>query len=147
MLISLRAASRSVFICWYWIAISVLAFSCWFVKIRNEEIVYYDFQSKSAMINPDIVLNRTFLADICSTAAKFWGKHSMLAIISYELDDKAEAYGKDSVIKELRQVLDELFILSGQLSIGTTGIEELHKQHVVQNQRNEKVITFEYGCN
>lgn len=81
--------------------------------------VYFDCSKDSIRINSSIVKDKDLLSDIKATAKRYWGKHSMLAIISHELDDKSTAYGWDNISPNFDDVLSELGILSCSIGFAT----------------------------
>lgn len=79
---------------------------------------YIDFSKDSMFINPGIVNNTDLLSDLRTTAKKYWGKHSFLAIIMHELRDKAESYGKDNISSNFDALLEQFYMISCNLGIG-----------------------------
>ena len=71
------------------------------------------------------------LSDIKATAKRFWGKHSLLAIISHELYDKSESYGRDNISANFEDVLGELGILSCSIGFGTRKWDKLYAPFAV----------------
>lgn len=81
--------------------------------------IYFDCINKNLSINSGIVNDKDLLSDIKFTAKRFWGKHSILAIILHELRDKADAYGKDNISENFYDVLAEFSMLSSYVRIGS----------------------------
>ncbi len=81
--------------------------------------VYFDCTSKAISINSNIAKNRDFLSDIKATAKRFWGKHSILAIILHELYDKSNAYAWENISDNFIDVITEFRMLSCSIGIGT----------------------------
>ena len=71
------------------------------------------------------------LSDIKATAKRFWGKHSLLAIISHELYDKSEAYGRGNISPNFEDVLGELGLLSCSIGFGTKKWDKLYAPFAV----------------
>lgn len=88
--------------------------------------VYFDCSKDAITINNGIVKDKDLLADIRATAKRFWGKHSILAIIIHELYDKSESYGRDNISSNFDDVLSELYILSCSIGFGTRKWDKLY---------------------
>lgn len=87
---------------------------------------YFDCRKKSISINSGIVKDQDLLTDIKATAKRFWGKHSLLAIVLYELYDKSESYGQDNISGNFEDVLAELRFLSCTIGLGTRKWDKLY---------------------
>ena len=88
--------------------------------------VYFDCTPGMLSINSSLTTSKSLLMDIKSAAERFWGKHSMLAIITHELSDKSDAYGWDNIGKNFYDVLGSFLTLSSQVAIGTKKWNGLH---------------------
>lgn len=88
--------------------------------------VYFDCTPGMLSINSSLTTSKSLLMDIKSAAERFWGKHSMLAIITHELSDKSDAYGWDNIGKNFYDVLGSFLTLSSQVAIGTKKWDGLH---------------------
>lgn len=80
---------------------------------------YYECSNEGIKINSGIVKSKEFFDDFKNSAKRFWGKHSMLAIILHEMNDKAKSYGEDNISQYFSNVLYFFRSLSGSLKIGT----------------------------
>ena len=81
-------------------------------KLNRRRGVYFDCSRNEIVINKGIVTDKDLLCDIKQAAKKYWGKHSILAIIKHELDDKSEAYVQESITGNFEDVLCELRLVS-----------------------------------
>lgn len=88
--------------------------------------VYFDCTPGMLSINSSLTTSKSLLMDIKSAAERFWGKHSMLAIITHELSDKSDAYGWDNIGENFYDVLGNFLALSSQVAIGTKKWNGLH---------------------
>ena len=86
--------------------------------INQRKGVYFDCTSEKFQINPGIVKSKDLLSDIKEAAKRFWGKHSLLAIILHEFDDKSKAYGVESISPNFKRVFSDFYNLSCRVSIG-----------------------------
>lgn len=65
------------------------------------------------------------MVDVKETAKRYWGKHSLLAILLYEMKDKSNAFGRDNVTENFNTVLREFRGLSCAVSMGNKSWEGL----------------------
>lgn len=94
--------------------------------LNRRKGIYFDCSKESISINNAIVTDVDFLADIKATAKRFWGKHSILAIVLHELYDKSEAYGSDNLSGNFDDVLGEFCMLSCSIGLGSRQWEKLY---------------------
>lgn len=115
---------------------------CYRVKFGQDEIVherleyvlnrrrglYFDCSSDGILINDTVIQGtngKDFLVDVKETAKRYWGKHSLLAILLYEMKDKSNAFGRDNVTENFNTVLREFRGLSCAVSMGNKSWEGL----------------------
>ena len=87
--------------------------------INTRRGVCFDCTDGNLFINNSIVKNRDLLADIKADAKRFWGKHSIFAIITHELQDKSSSFACDNIADNFFDVLGEFQTLSCFIGIGT----------------------------
>ena len=87
-------------------------------RLNKRRAVYFDCTKEKFMINPSIVKEKDLLSDIKASAKRFWGKHSLLAIITYEKKDKSHAYGEDNISDNFDDVIAEFTSISCYVKIG-----------------------------
>lgn len=115
---------------------------CYRVEFGQDEIVherleyvlnrrrglYFDCSSDGILINDTVIQGtngKDFLVDVKETAKRYWGKHSLLAILLYEMKDKSHAFGRDNVTENFNTVLREFRGLSCAVSMGNKSWEGL----------------------
>ena len=93
---------------------------CYQIEFDNERIVhekleytlaknrgcYFELSDSEIKINNFIFINSNYKKDFLENIKKFWGKHSVLSILLYDMEDKADGYLKD----QLHQNLFNVFI-------------------------------------
>lgn len=94
-------------------------------KLNTRRGVCFECKPKGITINSAIVKDKDLLNDIKLTAKRFWGKHSILAIITHELRDKSKTYGYDNMSSNFKEVLNKLEEVSCNIGIGTREWESL----------------------
>lgn len=80
--------------------------------------VYFDCTPGKLSINSSLTISKSLLSDIKIAADRFWGKHSMLAIITHELADTSNAYGWSNIGSNFLDVLGAFLSISSQVTIG-----------------------------
>lgn len=115
---------------------------CYRVEFGQDEIVherleyvlnrrrglYFDCSSDGILINDTVIQGtngKDFLVDVKETAKRYWGKHSLLAILLYEMKDKSNAFGRDNVTENFNTVLREFRGLSCAVSMDNKSWEGL----------------------
>ena len=115
---------------------------CYRVEFGQDEIVherleyvlnrrrglYFDCSSDGILINDTVIQGtngKDFLVDVKETAKRYWGKHSLLAILLYEMKDKSNAFGRDNVTENFNTVLREFRGLACAVSMGNKSWEGL----------------------
>lgn len=68
--------------------------------------VYFDLSTGRKVINNALFKNPILRSDVGEQLKKFWGKHTFLAIIIHELNDKATQYMKEGLLDNFYTVLE-----------------------------------------
>ena len=74
--------------------------------------VYYDLHPGITKLNEKVFLNKAVQSDLLSTIEKFWGKHSLLAIIYHEFGDKSNSFLRNAFSENFMNCLDDFFLVS-----------------------------------
>lgn len=80
--------------------------------------VYFDLSLESQKINPIIFCDNEVLKDVKSLIKQYWGKHSLLAILLHEKNDKAERYINEGLSEKFHDLMHHLSDLSCYLKSG-----------------------------
>lgn len=102
------------------------------IQLGNKEIIYeklefvlsqrrgtyFECSDSKIFINSALTKDKDLLKDIKSATKKFWGKHSIFAIIDHELTDKSEAYGIDNISENFYDVFAMMHVISCYTGIG-----------------------------
>ena len=89
------------------------------IEMNNEEIVsekleyvinknqtyFFDINKNNIKINTSIFNDKNYYNDFIELIDKYWGKHSFLSILSYELEDKKKEYMDKRISTNLYNVL------------------------------------------
>ena len=80
--------------------------------LEKNKGVYFDITPEGKKLNEKVFIDKTFLADIDMNITKFWGKHSLLAILQHEMGDKSQSYLDSAISKHFKTCLEDLLRLS-----------------------------------
>lgn len=83
------------------------------------------------MINQKIFKSEEMLNDIKQQVKMYWGKHSFLSIILYEVTEKSESYVRSNIIENLLEVINQF----GKINY------KIRKAH---NDENSSIDTDDY---
>lgn len=75
-------------------------------KLNKKKSYVYKITNHEIKINPKGFINKEYYKEITELVTKFWGKHSLLAILLSEIDDKTEDYIKKSLNENFLKVLN-----------------------------------------
>ena len=87
---------------------------------------YFECSPTKLMINPAIFLDKSFLADIRNSCKRFWGKHSFLSILLYELRDKSNNYGWKNLSANFQAVIASFCTLSFHSHLSTEYVHHVN---------------------
>lgn len=80
--------------------------------------VYFDITPDEVKLNKKAFVDNQFLADLQELVRKFWGKHTLLAILLHEEHDKSTKYIHDAISINFASVLDAFSHISCFLKTG-----------------------------
>lgn len=86
--------------------------------LEKNKGVYFDIIPDNVRLNKKAFIDNQFLADLHELVRKFWGKHSLLAILLHEEHDKTSKYIHESISNNFALVLNEFSYLSCFLKTG-----------------------------
>ena len=89
------------------------------IEMNNEEVVserleyvinknqtyFFDINKDNIKINSSIFIDKNYYNEFFELLEKYWGKHSFLSILSYEIEDKKKGYLNKKISKNLYDVL------------------------------------------
>ena len=80
---------------------------------------YFDITPEKTTISQKIFLENTAYQEIKKACNKYWGKHSLLAILMHESEDKADMYIKEQISDNFDLILEFLSRVSCKVKIGS----------------------------
>jgi len=87
--------------------------------ITKNRGTYFDITPEKAIISPKIFLENTAYQEIKKACSKYWGKHSLLAILMHESDDKADMYIKEQISSNFDLILEFFSRISCKVKLGS----------------------------
>jgi len=69
-------------------------------------------QKKKKNLNESVFIDNEYKKEILSIIEKYWGKHSLLSLIAYEIEDKKENYVKKRIFNGIFEVINFFSSLS-----------------------------------
>ena len=89
------------------------------IEMNNEEIVsekleyvlnknqtcFFDINRENQKINMNIFHDKNYYQEFLELLDKYWGKHSFLSILSYEIEDKKKEYMEKQISENLSEIL------------------------------------------
>lgn len=80
--------------------------------LEKNKGVYFDLLPGIVKLNDKVFLNKAVQADLQSNIERFWGKHSLLAIIYHEFGDKSNNFLTNAFSENFMNCLDDFFFVS-----------------------------------
>lgn len=80
--------------------------------LEKNKGLYFDISQSGTKLNEKVFINKNLLSDININIEKFWGKHSLLAIIYHEFSDKSSKFLEGAFSEHFSACLEEFFLLS-----------------------------------
>jgi len=77
--------------------------------INKNQTYYFDINKNNVKINTSIFNDKDYYNEFMELIDKYWGKHSFLSILSYEIEDKKREYMNKKIAKNLYDCLPLFF--------------------------------------
>lgn len=102
------------------------------LEMNNEEIVYecleyillknrgicFEISKEKHFMSEKVFTEKDIVDEFNTLINKFWGKHSFLAIMSHELDDKSQGYFDNKISKNIMNVIEFFKNISCTVKLG-----------------------------
>ena len=86
--------------------------------LNKRKGVYFQCSKGKYFINNAIIKDTALMDSVKQSTYKYWGKHSILAILIHEIDDKAKSFAENNFSDNLNLLLDHFRLMSSSLSVG-----------------------------
>ncbi|MEG1009162.1 MAG: AAA family ATPase [Clostridia bacterium] len=111
--------------------------------LNKNETVFFDINEKSIKVNQNIFTDKLYYTEFCNLLAKYWGKHSFLSILSFEIEDKKAGYVKKRIINNLYNVLAFFKIICTKVKGGNhSEFGIIGTQHKIMENLNKGTISI-----
>ena len=129
------------------------------IEMNNEEIVsekleyvinknqtyFFDIDKNNVKINASIFADKNYYNEFLELIDKYWGKHSFLSILSYEIEDKKREYMNKKISKSLYDVLLYLKMMCTKIKGGNhSEFGIIGTQHILMDDLEEGKISIKY---
>ena len=119
--------------------------------LNKNKVNFFEMTKKEKYLNESVFIDHEYKKEILSIIEKYWGKHSLLSLIAYEIEDKKENYVKKKIFNGMFEVINffsSLSILSRnkmevfkdieeeKLFYGTLSVSEEKKLTKIENVIN-----------
>ncbi len=73
--------------------------------LNKKRVNFFELYEESFHVNENIFNNQDYYSEICELIQKYFGKHSLLSILNYEINDKSESFMKKQISNSLFEVI------------------------------------------
>ena len=73
---------------------------------NKNKITFFEINKAEVTLNPSVFKNVKYSKEVEGLIERYWGKHSLLSLIAYEVNDKSRGYVQKQVEKSLFDVID-----------------------------------------
>lgn len=84
---------------------------------HKNQTYFFDIHTDSMKINPNLFEDKAYYNEFYSLLEKYWGKHSFLSILAYEIQDKKRGYVKKKISNSLYEVLTYLQTIGTRVKV------------------------------
>ena len=80
--------------------------------LNKNKVNFFEMTKKEKYLNESVFIDHEYKKEILSIIEKYWGKHSLLSLIAYEIEDKKENYVKKRIFNGIFEVINFFSSLS-----------------------------------
>ena len=119
--------------------------------LDKNKVNFFEITKKEKYLNESVFIDNEYKKEILSIIEKYWGKHSLLSLIAYEIEDKKENYVKKKIFNGIFEVINffsSLSILSrNKLEVFKDIEEEKLFYGTISANEEKKLINIENVIN
>ena len=119
--------------------------------LNKNKVNFFEMTKKEKYLNESVFIDHEYKKEILSIIEKYWGKHSLLSLIAYEIEDKKENYVKKKIFNGIFEVINffsSLSILSrNKLEVFKDIEEEKLFYGTISANEEKKLINIENVIN
>lgn len=108
---------------------------------NKNQTKFFEISTQKTYLNEEIFQNSNYEKELCDLIEKYWGKHSLLALLIYEIEDKKEGYVKKRMSKSFMDVLIYF------MTVSSTVKDEISEEYKLKNESlSQKIlVNFKNG--
>lgn len=120
--------------------------------LNKNMVNYFEITENNININESVFIDNEYRKEILNIIEKYWGKHSFLSLLSYELEDKREDYVKKRIFNEIFEVINFFSTLKVRSRDDSDNIREDYNEKkffhgFIPIKKEEKLINIEKTIN
>ncbi len=113
--------------------------------INKNQTYFFDINKTNVKINNNIFTDKNYYNEFLELIDKYWGKHSFLSILSYEIEDKKREYMSKNISKNLYNVVLYLKMMCTKIKGGNhSEFGIIGTQHNFMDDLEEGKIPIKY---
>ena len=114
-------------------------------KISKNRGCYFDIDKNNKYFNEKIFESKEFYEIIKNQIDMYWGKHSFLSILFFEINEKTDEYINSNTSRNFMDVLEKFSSISYKIKQSPNNIENSlnTKNHILQNLSSGEIIKNE----
>ena len=123
--------------------------------LNKNKTKYFDISNKKIDINKSLFNSNKYLKEISDLIDKFWGKHSFLSIIFFEIMDKSKKYINKNMPKDINNIVEYFLSMSlhikqksniekGRINVARKFIFPMNRGIITKTKKEEKKLNYLY---
>lgn len=111
--------------------------------LNKNQTSYFDITKNSIKVNTNIFKDKNYYNEFYKLLEQYWGKHSFLSILSYEIEDKKNGYVKKRISNNLYMILGYMKTMCTKVKGGNyTEFGMMSSQHQMMGKLNRGKISI-----
>ena len=112
--------------------------------LNKNRTLLYDLTENNFKINEKIFTDNEYVKEFKDLLNKYWGKHTLLSILVFEKEDKANNYIEDRIHQRLYEVIAEFMTISIKVKTGNRGERgKIGLRHEILGRLDEGEVNIE----
>lgn len=114
---------------------------------------FFDISDKEKYINKSLFNSNKYFKEISDLIDKFWGKHSFLSIIFFEIMDKSKKYINKNMPKDINNIVEYFLSMSlhikqksniekGRINVARKFIFPMNRGIITKTKKEEKKLNY-----
>lgn len=112
--------------------------------LKKRRGIYFKCSSDGLVLNSNIITDNNLVSSIRDSVRKYWGKHTVLAILLHERKDKSKNFAENNFSDNLNLILDRFVSMSSSLLVGNRQWLGLCTKYPIAHEPLEGRISRKY---